>query len=125
MEKRNSIEHDRNNHGLQEVEELILEKQVRIQYRLGMRNLSQSEAYLFRQTRQELWFQDREFIRSWLAAVLIARGEYDQARRELTASRGKVGYVRSRSSSREQLECLERRQRKFSKKINVDGNESE
>ena len=61
--KRNSIEHDRTNHGLHEVEELRLEKQVRLQYRMGMRNLPQSAAYLFRQTRKELWYQDGVFIR--------------------------------------------------------------
>ena len=77
-----------------------------------MRNLPQSAAYLFRQTRQELWLQDGGYIRSWLAAVLIARGEYDQARRELTASRGKVGYVRLRPNPQERLECLKRRRKK-------------
>ena len=110
--KRNSIEHDRSNHGLQEVEELRLEKQVRLQYRLGTQNLPQSAAYLFRQKRQELWSQDGAVIRSWLAAVLIARGEHEQARRELTASRGRLGYVRSRPDARERVECLVRRRNK-------------
>ena len=102
--KRNSIEHNKTHHGIQDLEDLSLEKEIRSQYRLGTNDLPDSTAYLFSQTRQELWSQDGAYIRSWLATVLLTRGEYNRAKEELIASRGKVGYIRARPNMGEVLD---------------------
>ena len=109
--KRNSIEHDTTYHGIQELEDLKLEKEIRAQYRLGTNDLPASAAYLFSPTRQELCSQDGAYIRSWLATVLIARGEYDRVKEELISSRGKVGYIRARPNMMEVSDIKRKREK--------------
>ena len=46
--KRNFIEHDRSSHGLNEIENVRLEKEVKLHFCLGMTGLLATAVYLFR-----------------------------------------------------------------------------
>ena len=81
--KRNSFEHDRMTHGMRELEDVRLEDAVKRQYTLGTEGLHVSDHFLFNKPRLELWSYPGEYVRSWLATVLIARGENDLAQQEM------------------------------------------
>ena len=107
--KRNTFEHDRKLHGLIEVEDIRLKKAIKEQFSLGKTNLKQLDEYLFQGSMLELWSKNGTYIRSWLATVLIARGEYQDAKLELTRSRGNMGYKRIRPTGLEIRKCKKRR----------------
>ena len=79
------------------------------QYRLGKTNLKQSDRYLLNGSVLDLWSKNGTYIRSWLATVLIARGEYHEAKIELSRSRGNMGYKRKRPTGLEIRKCKKRR----------------
>ncbi len=107
--KRNTFEHDRKLHGLIEVEDIRLKKAIKEQFSLGKTNLKQSDEYLFQGSMLDLWSKNGTYIRLWLATVLIARGEYQEAKMELTRSRGNMGYKRIRPTGSEIRKCKKRR----------------
>ena len=43
----------------------------------------------------------RKYIRAWLSTVLIARGEFDEAKKEMLNDRGSRKYRRKRATGRE------------------------
>ena len=57
----------------------------------------------------DLWSKNGTYIRSWLATVLIARGDYQEAKIELERSRGNMGYKRKRPTGSEIRKCKKRR----------------
>ena len=71
--KRNSMEHNRVAHGLTEVENIRLSLEVDKQLRLGLAGVKRRDKYLFKYTKEKIWAQSGEWIRSWLASVHIAR----------------------------------------------------
>ena len=106
--KRNTFEHDRKLHGIIEVEDIRLKREIKAQYRLGITSLKQSDRYLFNEPMLDLWSKNGTYIRSWLATVLIARGEYQEAKIELARSRGNMGYKRKRPTGLEIRKCKKR-----------------
>ena len=117
--KRNSIEHNRSSHGLNAVENIRLEKAVKLQYRLGTTGLLATAAYLFRTSILDLLAHDNACIRTWLATVLLARGQINASKRELQSSRGLIGYVRSRPTEMEQCACQISRHRANCEEISI------
>ena len=107
--ERNTFEHDRKLHGLIKVEDIHLKRAIKEQYRLGKTDLKQSDRYLFNGSMLDLWSKNGTYIRSWLATVLIARGEYQEAKIELARSRGNMGYKRKRPTGPEIRKCKKRR----------------
>ena len=101
MEQKKSFENDKIQHGLREIDDLRLEEAVKHQYSLGTESLDPSDEYLFNQSRLELWAQKGEYIRAWLSTVLIARGEFDEAKKEMQNERGNRKYLRKRATGRE------------------------
>ena len=99
--KRNSFEHDKQQHGLLEIEDLRLDTAIRRQFALGSDSLHSSDKYLFDRSRLDLWAQNGAYIRAWLSTVLIARGEYEQAKKEMQNDRGNLTYCRRRATGRE------------------------
>ena len=99
--KRNSIEHDKTQHGLHEIEDVRLEEAVKYQYTLGPESLNPADKYLFNQPRYKLWAQKGEYIQAWLSTVLIARGEFDEAKKEMLNDRGNRKHQRKRATGRE------------------------
>ena len=99
--KRNSFEHDKRQHGLREIDDLRLEEAVKHQYSLGTESLDPSDEYLFNQSRLELWAQKGEYIRAWLSTVLIARGDFEEAKKEMQNERGNCKHFRKRATGRE------------------------
>ncbi len=89
--KRNTFEHDRKLHGLIEVEYIRLKRAIKEQYRLEITNLKQLDRYLFNGPMLDLWSKNGTYIRSWLAIVLISRGNYQEAKIELGRARGNMG----------------------------------
>ena len=75
------------------------------------------DKYLFKFTKEKIWAQSGEWIRSWLALVHIARNQMGQAKEELNLSRGNLTYIRKRPERHEinQME-KDRRERKNKKK---------
>ena len=99
--KRNYFEHDRGAHWLREIEDIRLEEAVRRQYSLGTEGLHTSDHYLFNKPRLELWSYPGEYVRSWLATVLIARGEHASAKQEMSQYLGDKGRCRKRTAPEE------------------------
>ena len=108
--KRNAFEHDKRQHGLREIEDVRLEAAVKHQYLLGTDALNSSDKYLFNKSCLELWAQKGEYIRAWLFTVLIARVEYEEAKREMQNDRGNYHYHRKRATGTEII--LQKRKRK-------------
>ena len=108
--KRNSYEHDRTIHGLREIEDVRLEEAVKRQYVMGRTGLHASDKYLFNKTRLELWSYRGEYVRTWLATILIARGEYEIAQEEMSNHRGSKNKPRKRTTQSEII--LQRKRRR-------------
>ena len=85
--KRNLFEHNRTSHGLKKIED-VREQAVEWQYAIGISGLKQSDHFLFQKSKVELWVQSGEYIRSWLATVLLARGEFESAKQDILNNRG-------------------------------------
>ena len=62
--KRNSFEHDRKLHGLQEGEDILLKTAIRNQNKLGTAELNRSDKYLFNNSMLKLWSNNGAYIRS-------------------------------------------------------------
>ena len=56
------------------------------------------------------------YIRAWLATVLISRGDYQEAKGELEKSGGNMGHKRKRPSIDEILKCKKRKKILFKSK---------
>ena len=110
--KKGKIEHEKNRHGLRELEDVKLEEMVKYQYSLGTESLNSSDRYLFRQYCLELLAQKGEYMRAWLTTVLIARGEYEEARKEMKNYRGDYNHYRKRATEREINLQMDRRNEK-------------
>ena len=85
-----------------------MEAAVKNQYTLGTELLHTSDKYLFDRPRLELWAQNGEYIRAWLSTVLIARGEYDDAKKEMQNDRGNFNYCRRLATGREIILQIEK-----------------
>ena len=110
--KRNSMEHNRVAHGLSEVENIRLKLEVEKQLRLGGVGVKRKDKHLFKYTKDKIWSQSGEWIRSWLASVHIARNQIQQAKEELHLSRGNLTFIRKRPEKSEIRQILrERKQR--------------
>ena len=119
--KRNSMEHNRVAHGLSEVENIRLNLEVEKQLRLGGVGVKRKDKYLFKYTKDKIWTQSGEWIRSWLASVHIARNQIQRAKEELHLSRGNLTFIRKRPEKSEIRQIIrEQKQRakrnKFKKK---------
>ena len=112
--KRNSFEHDRETHGLREIEDVRLEEAVKRQYALGKEGLHASDHFLFNKPRLELWSYPGEYVRSWLATVLIARGENALAQQEMSTFLGDKSACRKRTAPGE-MESHRKRRRESQK----------
>ena len=105
---RKSFEHDKKLHGIWEIEDIQLKAAVKRQYVLGVNSLHTSDTYLFCQSRLELWAQKWEYIRAWLATVLIARGDFEAAQTEMKNQRGDATFSCKRATRmeiNEQVKC--------------------
>ena len=69
------MEHNRVAHGLTEVENVRLSLEVDKQLRIGFVGVKRRDKYLFKYTKEKIWSQSGEWIRSWLASVHIARNQ--------------------------------------------------
>ena len=58
--KQNSFEHDREAHGLREIEDVRLEESVKQQYVLGTEGMHTLDHFLFNKQRLELWSYPEE-----------------------------------------------------------------
>ena len=108
--KRNSFEHDREVHGLRDIEDVRLEEAVKRQYVLVTEGMHTSDHYLFNKQRLELWSYPGEYVRSWLATVLITRGEYASAQQEMGKFLGDKRGCRKRTAP-EEMELHRKRRR--------------
>ena len=110
--KRNFMEHNRVVHGLSEVENIRLSREVNKQLRLGYAGIKQRDKYLFKYTKEKIWVQSGEWIRSWLASVHIARNQIQRAKEELHLLQGNLKFIRKRPEKSEIRQILrERKQR--------------
>ena len=107
--KRNSFEHEKHKHGLRELEDVRLEEAVKHQYALGTESLNPLDRYLLRQSRLELWAQNGKYIRAWFTTVLIARGEHEEARKEMKNDRSNQKYYWIRATEQEIILQMDRR----------------
>ena len=81
--------------------------EVNKQLRLGLVGVKRRDKYLFKYTKEKIWAQSGEWIRSWLASVHIARNQMGQAKEELNLSRGNLTYIRKRPE-RHEIKLMER-----------------
>ena len=65
---------------------------IRNQYRLHHEGLQISDKYHFNNTMLKLWTHNGNCTQAWLDTVLLARGHYQEANKELKKSRGNMGY---------------------------------
>ena len=107
--KRNSMEHNRVAHGLTEIENVRLSLEVDKQLRMGVRNVNRRDKYLFKYTKEKIWAQSGEWIRSWLTSVHIARNHMAQAKKEMNLSRGNLSYRKQRPNRQEIRLIMKRR----------------
>ena len=96
-------------HGMRELEDVRLEDAVKRQYALGTEGLHVSDHFLFNKPRLELWSYPGEYVRSWLATVLIARGENALAQQEMGTFLGDKRACRKRPTPGEMVAQRKRR----------------
>ena len=111
--KRNSMEHNRVAHGLTEIENVRLSFEVDKQLRMGVRDVKRRDKYLFKYTKEKIWSQSGEWIRSWLALVYIARNHMEQAKEEMNLSRGNLLYRRKRPNRQEIRQLMKHRKERL------------
>ena len=110
--KRKSVEHNIVAHGLTEVENVRLSLEVDKQLRMGFRDVKRRDKYLFKYTKEKIWSQSGEWIRSWLASVYIARNQMARAKDEMYLSRGKLNYLRKRPNRQEIRQIMKERKKR-------------
>ena len=85
---------------------------------LGFAGVKRKDKYLFKYTKEKIWSQSGEWIRSWLASVYIARNQMQQAKEELNLSRGKLTYIRRRPE-RLEIRQIEKERKERVKRKNL------
>ena len=82
---------------------------------MGFVGVKLRDKYLFKYTKEKLWTQSGEWIRSWLASVHIARNHMAQAKEEMNLSRGNLSYRRQRPN-RQEIRLIMRRRKELLKR---------
>ena len=99
---RNSLLHAKTEHGLRGHTMIELQTLVQQQFDCGVQHMEAEDHYLMQKSMEEIMDGSAECIRGWLCAVLIARGDVEEAKKESTKDRGDLSHTLPRLTVNQQ-----------------------